>query len=312
MSSCVAVIDVGSNTIKSLVASLDEKGEIQVLNQNTEETRLGKHLANPNQREMSDQVIQAGCHSIEILLKECESFQPSAIRIIATSAIRDAKNGDQFAREVEHKTGIKVEVISGEEEARLIGKGIAADPAVPSQNRFLAIDLGGGSMEVLEYDGQKEKVNQACSLKVGAVRLKEMFITDSSAVLKDKEKEQIKEYGREQLNASGLEFGNDSIHLIGAGGAITITRAILAEKEGKTLEGFSRELTKNQCETLFEELASKTLEERLLIPELPSKRADILPVALLVLLETMRWCGKEKLIHSFYNLRYGVVSEMLK
>ncbi|MGB0257242.1 MAG: Ppx/GppA phosphatase family protein, partial [Coraliomargarita sp.] len=139
----VAVIDVGSNSIKLLVAKAGNSSDsIETVFAETIETRISAGISR-ELPSLTEEAMDAGLKTIQDLVHLAHDYQPSAIRIVATSAVRDAINGMDFIESVTQTTGIPMQVLSGTEEATLIGKGLACDPQIAGVHRFLQMDLGG-------------------------------------------------------------------------------------------------------------------------------------------------------------------------
>src|SRR5690625_6154359 len=115
----VAVIDIGSNTIKLLVAQLSPENRIEVLLRESSETRLGKGL-NAKEPRFDSEMIERAEKAVCELLNKAEKLSPAATRIVATSAVRDAVNRDEFTSALRKQTGIEPDVLTGEQEAEFI------------------------------------------------------------------------------------------------------------------------------------------------------------------------------------------------
>ena len=180
MSEAVAVIDVGSNSIKLLVADANPDGSINTLFTETVETRISGGISKelPN---LKKEAMVSGIETISELLRLARKFKPGQTEIVATSAVRDAMNGQDFIDAVEEATGIHMRLLSGTEEATYIGKGLACDPAISGAEEFIQMDIGGGSLELIRQE--KSKLGQVVSLRLGAVRISERFIADRDAII---------------------------------------------------------------------------------------------------------------------------------
>jgi exopolyphosphatase/guanosine-5'-triphosphate,3'-diphosphate pyrophosphatase len=162
----LAAIDVGTNTIKVLVASVEEDGALEVLAREKEMVRLGTETLFTGR--LSEEAIEAGVSAIEKLVKEARSAGAEEIRAVATCALREASNAREFQAAVLRRTGVSVDVISGEEEARLIH--LAARSEFPLQlDPLLVLDIGGGSSELIVSRGERVLLSE--SIPMGVVRL---------------------------------------------------------------------------------------------------------------------------------------------
>ena len=302
----IAVIEVGSNTIKLLVAGPGPN--IQTLYWAALETRISRGIGETEPR-LSEAGIEAAMESIDELLCRARSYTPVKTMVTATSAVRDAVNGDDFMARVSDRTGLPVRLLSGEEEARYTGMGVALDPSLHGRQSFYLIDLGGGSLELLDYaDGL---ASQEISLPLGAVRLMEKFVRDVDAPLNDEAIEDIGGTVKTAVLDTGFEFADRAYPLIVTGGTMTYARILLDDQIWETPAETSSNISVAALRDLFLETAQMTLERRCRIPLLPKQRADIFPTGLLVLLTVAELAGWDSLTHSFYNLRYGLAGELL-
>ena len=306
----VAVIDVGSNSIKLLVARKGgTAGSIESLFAETIETRISAGISR-ELPSLSEHAMQAGCATISKLLRLAQGYHPQEIRIVATSAVRDAVNGIDFTSRVNDATGIEIEVLSGTEEATHIGRGLACDPQIAGVSRFIQMDLGGDSLELIRFnDGG---IEQAISLQLGAVRLTERFIDNRDLPTTEAQAANIQRYVQAALQQSGFTFAPTTDAFIVTGGAFTVTRAILAARENQTIEQRSPVLLRSELSELKSELTALPLHERMTTPHLPASRADIVPTALITIEAVLQLAERQAVTHSFYNLRYGIAAEQLK
>ncbi|MDQ8195202.1 hypothetical protein QEH59_12255 [Coraliomargarita sp. SDUM461004] len=310
MPETVAVIDVGSNSIKLLVARAGAAPQsLETLFSETIETRISAGISRAVPR-LSDTAIQAGTETIAELQRIAQSYQPSQIAIVATSAVRDASNGHDFVNSVFKATGLRIRILSGTEEATYIGQGLSCDPAIAGMKRFIQSDIGGGSLELIRFENGQ--IQQAISLQLGAVRLTERFVTDKEAPLSAEIERAMRHHVTEQLNNSGFDFSCSELPLIATGGAYTVSRAVLAAQTDCDIQQSSPRLERSTLNQLKNKLAPLSLHERLSIPHLPAARADIIPTALITIDVLLEVTGRSSLTHSFYNLRYGIAANLLR
>ncbi|MEC8614453.1 MAG: phosphatase [Verrucomicrobiota bacterium] len=310
MPDTVAVIDVGSNSIKLLVARAGAKSNnLETLCSETIETRISGGIS-CNLPSLNEDAITAGTVTIAKLQNMAQSYQPDRTAIVATSAIRDAVNGDDFVQKVAEATGLQIRTLSGTEEANYIGQGISCDPAIGGMTSFLQTDIGGGSLELIRFEDSK--IQQAISLQLGAVRLTERFVKDADAPITLKIESSIHKYVTKQLISSDFDFSPAELPLIGTGGAYTVSRAMLVAKTESDIEHTSPHLERSTLSQLKNKLTTLPLRERLSIPNLPAARADIMPTALITIDALLEVATRSRLTHSFYNLRYGVAAHLLK
>ena len=309
-SDTVAVIDVGSNSIKLLVAQQGKQpNNIETVLGETIETRISTGISRAFPR-LRDEAMAAGLETIRHLLQIARIYCPKRIRIVATSAVRDALNRSDFMAMVNDATGITLSILSGKEEATLIGKGLSCDPRIADMHQFIQMDIGGGSLELIRFE--HEQIVNAISLQLGAVRLTEHFVKDREQAIDTQTADLIQAYVRQTVQDSGFDFTPASNPMVVTGGALTVTRAVLAAKAGSSLEKFPPVLTLGQIHSLKDEIIALPLHERMAVPHLPAARADIIPSALITIETVMNLARREQLTHSFYNLRYGVAAAMLE
>lgn len=305
----VAAIDVGSNSIKLLVACLGNDVEcIETLFVETIETRISAGISRESPR-LSSEAIRAGTESIAELVRLASSYSPTQIQLVATSAVRDALNRKDFINSVKAATGHTIRILGGIEEATTIGKGLACDPSIKNTPQFIQMDIGGGSLELIRFS--HGTIEKALSLQLGAVRLTERFVENREIPIEASVETQIKEHIHKELTKSEFPFSPNSDRLIATGGAFFVTRAMLAAEAGTTIDDFRAEFTANDISTLKSKLAVMPLHKRISVPHLPASRADIVPIALMTIEAVLKHAQRDRFTHSFYNLRYGLVAGML-
>jgi len=224
--------------------------------------------------------------------------------------VRDAQNGAEFGERVRTATGHTLRILSGEEEANLIGRGLTCDPALAALRDFQVFDLGGGSLECLAF--RDRRIAQAVSLQLGCVRLTELFVTDSSQPFSTEAAKQIAAHTREVLAASApwLSRSADATS-VGTGGTLATVRAISGARRGTTIEHTDARITVAQLRELLDWLGRLPLAERRKTAGLPPARADVFPAALATLIAVAEFGGFDGYRNSLYNLRFGLAAEAL-
>lgn len=306
-SSIRAVIDIGSNSIKILVAEFEGRTWIRTLLQHTDETRIGGYLGAGGSA-MTEEALRLGVMSVEKLLERAAPHKPSAVAIVATSAVRDAENRDVFCRLVHAATGHSIRILSGEEEARGIVDGIRCDPGLEDPDHFNLLDQGGGSLEIVRVNGHSL---QEQSLPLGAVRLFKQFQKGNLGPMALETREAIRQRVFDLVPADIGEAGGEKRAWSGTGGALSLIRVLLARREGCEVDDRSSELSREALEAFFQECAALPVEKRISLAGIPSARADILPAGLCAILAVMERAGIENIRHSFFNLRFGVAAQLV-
>jgi exopolyphosphatase / guanosine-5'-triphosphate,3'-diphosphate pyrophosphatase len=308
----VAVIDIGSNTIKLLVAARSPTGGVDTVRYAVEEARIGRGLGGKRPALDADSMTR-GATAVAKLLALARGNSPAKIALVATSAVRDAANGRVFAARILRETGHPVRILTGEEEADAIGRGLAADPALAGARDFYLFDLGGGSLECLEF--RARHALQSVSIPLGCVRLTERCVADPSLPFTAADRANVAAAVRQAFAADapgGFRFSLPSpAAAVATGGTVTTVRAMLAAQIGHALDDSSTTVTVAELEQLLARSAALPLASRRELPGLPAARADVFPTALATILEVARLAGVERFTHSFYNLRYGIADELL-
>ena len=305
----VAVIDIGSNSIKVLIASRAAEGGVAPVSFHTVDARIGAGISKSEPR-LSEEGMQRGVDAIRALLAHAAPYKPGQTVLVATSAVRDARNGDEFRAKVRAATGHDIRILSGNEEANLIGRGLTCDTALRDLRDFYVLDLGGGSLECLAF--RHRHIEQALSLQLGCVRLTEKFVADPSAPFSRASQSQIADHTRAVLAQSGFRFSlGELAATVGTGGTVTSVRAILGAREEKSFESTSATITTAQLSELLTWIGALPLEERKKVPGLPAARADVFPTALATFLAVAEIGRITAFRNSLFNLRYGVAAELL-
>ena len=308
MSPTVAVIDIGSNSIKVLVAARDASGVITALKSRTIDARISAGISKTEPK-LSEEGMVRGLAAIQELLAGTKPFAPAKVVLVATSAVRDAGNGGEFRARVRAATGHDIRILTGDEEANLIGRGLTCDPALADLKDFYVFDLGGGSLECLLF--RDRKIAHAMSLQLGCVRLTEKFIKDATAPLDQAEASTLARHVQDELKRSGFRFPIIAPAAVFAGGSMSTVRAIKGARHGLTLEDTPAVIGTDTLADLIDELAPMTLEERKAVPGLPAARADVFPAALVTIITVADYAHIERFHHSLHNLRWGLAAEAL-
>jgi len=303
----VAIIDIGSNSIKVLIAERKDDGSLSALKLRTIDARISAGISQAAPR-LSEEGMARGLEAIRVLLADTAPFLPSRIVLVATSAVRDAQNGPEFRERVRDATGHTIRILSGEEEAGLIGRGLTCDPALAGLRDFYVFDLGGGSLECLAF--RDRRIGQAASLQLGCVRLMEQFVADPTQPAAASLVPDITRHVQEVLARSGFVFSLPAIAVsVGTGGTLTTVRTVLAARAGRTLEETDPLITLAQLREMFAWLGGLPLVARRQVAGLPPARADVFPTALATMIALAGIGGLNAFLNSLYNLRWGLAAE---
>jgi exopolyphosphatase/guanosine-5'-triphosphate,3'-diphosphate pyrophosphatase len=305
----VAVIDIGSNSIKILVAARDAAGGLSSRHYRTIDARISAGISRAEPR-LTAEGMARGLEAIRSLLADAATHSPTKIILVATSAVRDALNGAEFIAQVLAATGHPIRLLSGDEEANLIGRGLTCDPALGDLRDFYVFDLGGGSLECLAF--RDRRIEQAVSLQLGCVRLTEKLVQDPTAPLTIHQAIAIATYTRDLIRRSGFRFSlPPTATAIGTGGTFSAVRTIHGARDGHTLAETATNLPLASLCTLLDDLGKLPLVDRKKIPGLPPARADVFPAALATVITLAELGNFSAFENSLYNLRWGIAAEAL-
>jgi len=166
----LAAIDIGSNSVRLLVAEALRGGAYRILDEEREPTRLGRSVSAKGQ--LDNESMERTIAALRTFKQIAAGYQATSLRTIATCAVREARNGPEFCRRVREQVGLEVEVISGDREARLAFSSVQNAFDLSGKNAIVA-DIGGGSTEVVFATGNL--IESIFSTPLGAVRLTEQF-----------------------------------------------------------------------------------------------------------------------------------------
>ncbi len=305
-----AVIDIGSNSIKILVATRREGGRIEALKAHTIDARISAGISQAVPL-LSEEGMARGLSAIQDLLSLASPFAPTTTILVATSAVRDAANGPEFRQRVLDATGHTIRILTGDEEADLIGRGLTCDPALTHLQNFYVFDLGGGSLECLAF--RDRRIEQEMSLKLGCVRLTEKFINDPAAPLQPDACTALALHVRDTIKSAGFRFNLPAgAEAVFTGGTMTGVRLIKAALHGAKLEDTPATVSVATLHDLLDEIGSLTLEARKQIPGMPAARADVFPAALVTVVTLAEFGLFDRFHHSLYNLRWGLAAVSLE
>lgn len=306
-----AAIDIGTNSIHLVVVKIAKDGSFETIDQVKEVVRLGEGSEN-DIKHLTDSAIKRGINALKTFKGIAESHT-AKIRAVATSAVREASNKNDFLKKIKEETGIDTEIISGHEEARLIYLG--ALRALPIYAKtILLIDIGGGSTEFLV--AKEGVVLYSNSLKIGAVRLTNKFfpegrltkfaITDAQTYVEGMIYPVFRDLHK-------FEF--DSI--VGTSGTIMACGNMIAAQKGEVkttptiLNNF--EFSIDQLKRIKNNVLNyKTAEERKSLSGLDSKRADIIPAGVILLSSIFEMLELQSLVISGFALREGIVIDSIQ
>jgi exopolyphosphatase/guanosine-5'-triphosphate,3'-diphosphate pyrophosphatase len=296
-----AVIDVGTNSVKLFVAERRTDGDWATVVDRSEVTRLGEGLAETGR--LGEEPAGRTLGVIAAMVDEARGYGAESIAAVGTAGLRIADNSPRFAAAVRERTGVEVEVISGEEESRLAY--LAAKTSVGVGNGSTVVfDTGGGSSQFTFGEG--DRVRERFSVEVGAVRFTERFGLD-------------REVDDETLSAARASIAEGLSRLdgrpppevvVGIGGAVTNLTSVkleLAVYDAAAVRGAVLEA--GEVERQIELYRTRTADQRREIVGLQPKRAEVILAGACIVRTVLAKLGRDVLTVSDRGLRHGVMLE---
>jgi exopolyphosphatase/guanosine-5'-triphosphate,3'-diphosphate pyrophosphatase len=302
----LAVIDVGSNSVRLLVVELLQDGTYRTLDDEKETTRLGQGLVATGMLSTVAMVRTANC--IARMRGIAQGYGVSRLRVIGTSAVRDATNQREFLALVRDTAVVTLEVLSEEDEARHAHRSASAGfdlTDVPAA----VVDIGGGSTEIVL--STKGVVEHVCSIPIGAVRVSEMFATSAGMGGMRQMRRYVSKCLRQAL--PNLPFAPTVV--VGTGGTFTAIAALVGAKEqaaGRSADrAFGYELRRSEVRHALDRLGSMSLRERMRLPRLSPERADIIVGGAAIAEGVLRHLNVNRLRVHDKGVRDGLVLSMI-
>ena len=301
----LAAVDIGTNSIRLVVAEVQSDGSYRVLDQDREMTRLGRGLYDRGR--IGDEPMEQSLQTLGRMKAIAEGFNARELRAIATSAVREAANGRDFVREAWRRCRVRVEVVPPEEEARLAFRSVSRHYDL-SDRLTAIVDIGGGSAEVILAAGGV--IDQVVSLPLGAVRLTERYC--KSDPLRSKHWKAL----RRGIDATIKEMmGKPPFAaevMIGSGGTFTnLAEMAQLERDGKVAHARDHAISRAEVVRLLDRLRETPLEARRQIPGLNPQRADIIIAGVAAIARLMRRLGTQRVLVNDRGIRDGVLLSMI-
>lgn len=298
----VASIDIGTNTILLLIATVEE-GKIRPLYEKETVVRLGEGVQKNGL--LLKEAMERGSQTLAQYLKCCQEYEVEKIFAVGTSALREARNSNQFLTMVKEKLNLSIEVISGEEEASLSFLAVARD-IEETEKSILVVDVGGGSTEFIL--GKGDRISQWISLPLGSVRFTEQFL--HSDPVQEEEWEKMEKRMRGLLDC--IPHPQEPFSMVAVGGTATTLASVemgLEEFDTEKIHHFV--LEKEGLNKQLFLFRSKTIQERKKIPGLPAARADVILAGGAILYLTMEELHCPFVLISCQGVRYGLLYKKL-
>ena len=308
----IAAIDIGTNSIHMVIVKIEPTlPAFSVIAKEKDTVRLGER--DPKTGALTPEAIDRSLAALRRCKDLAESLNVSEIIAVATSATREARNGQDFLKQIESELGIVVNLISGQEEARRIYLGVLSGMDFGDRPNVI-VDIGGGSTELILADIHEPRF--LSSTKVGAVRLAREFVTTDP--ISEDELNYLRAYVRGMLERSVGEIWhklqlNEVPSLIGTSGTIETLAVIHAlKKQGSVpnpIGGY--QVSYEDLDAIVKKLAGMTCKERLEVSGISDKRAEIIVPGAIILLEVMTMLNLDSLTICEQALREGIIVDWM-
>ncbi len=304
----LAILDIGTNSIHMVLAEVDPDGSYKILDRFKDMTRLGDGTFAT--RRLSEAAMTRGLDVIRNLVTLARNKGYDRIEAVATSAVREARNGGEFLEAIAKTVGLRVRVVTGQEEARLIYLGVRQSMDL-SDRPTLVVDVGGGSVELIL--GNRMRMRRGQSLKIGAIRMKDLFLRKDppgKQMLKDLEHAIDKELTRAIRTFKAGEYERI---VATSGMAANLAEIIHLRRTGRPIPQLNlATISLKEIRAVEQTLRRATFKERLTIPGLDPKRADTLLPAAVVLRTVLERTGHEGLTISDKAIREGIIYDFIE
>lgn len=300
-----AAIDIGSNSVRMQAAEFIPGAATRILISAREVTRLGESVFRSGR--ISPEAMELVSTVLAGMAKQYSGLDVVGIRAVATSAVRDASNSQEFLDRAAKAIGAPVEVISGQEEARLIHLGVQSRWPHPNQE-ILIVDVGGGSAEIIL--SEKGEMREAFSKPLGAVRLTEVFLKNDPPT--PQEIHHLEEYIHERL-AGAVRRNGQRKWSRGVGTSATVAAVVSAiNRVPRTKRDQADRLraSTRQVRSLYQQLCQENLKERQNISGIGPRRAQIIIPGAAVLLHVLEGFQLPSLYYSAAGLRDGIIADL--
>jgi exopolyphosphatase/guanosine-5'-triphosphate,3'-diphosphate pyrophosphatase len=300
----VGIIDIGSNSIRLVINEETEHGAHHVIDESKESARLSEKIGPDAILKLEDQ--HALCQTLNYFKKMCEANRTTMIRAVATAAIRNAANSADILTYVEHNTGLKIELLSGEEEARLGFLGMIN--SLDLKDGFL-VDIGGGSSEITLFENRE--LIKSVSFPFGSVNTTKRYTKNGD--LNDDDIIQIRTMVENALDKqkSWLQ-SRKGLPLVGLGGTIrNICKLDQRQRKYSLPLTHNYDMEASSVDQLMEQLSTLSVENRKKVEGMSKDRADIIVPGLIILQTIFRFVGAHRYKISGSGIRDGIYYEII-
>lgn len=300
----VAIIDIGTNSIKFFVGERNEDGTIQTIVDKNDIAQLGEGLRETGL--ICPEALERNAQSVAAFAKEAIENGAEKIVSVGTMALRTAKNSADFVARVKELCGVEVQVIPGEEEARLSYLAVLSGLPLEEGGELVIFDTGGGSTEFIFGEGTTLK--NRFSVNLGALIITENFFSDDP--VKEGSVDAAIAYIDEEFAKAGV--AGKPIQVVGMGGTVTSMGAVkhkMVKYNPDVIQGST--LTKEDVQEQVDTYAARTVEQRRELPGLQPKRAGTILAGACILKDILARLDAPQLTISDRGLRHGLAFDLL-
>ena len=293
----IAFIDLGSNSVRFVIYEISKTGSYRLIYQEKESVRLSENMWGTH--ELTEEAMERSLRALKGFVHMADAMAVDTIKAVATAAVRLAKNGDAFIKSVKERTGLDLERIAGEEEARLGFLGVINTIGLKD---FIIFDLGGASTEITLV--RNRHITKSVSLPIGALTLTGTYQKGDEYTPKELDKltKVVKKTIKEHT-----WLRNVKLPLLGIGGtARNIAKMDQRKLSYPITKLHNYEIPHHRFHEILEEVKGKSLEERKKISGLSSERADIIIAGLTIVEELFNYVNTKTLVVGGCGLREGL------
>lgn len=300
----LAAIDIGSNSIRQIIADVSPEGRIRVLDEMKAAPRLGTGLDRAGR--LNEDSMGHALEALQRMATLARQYGVAKVEAVATSAVRDAANGRTFLDLVRRETGLRIRLLHGEEEARLAFRSALAHFDL-ARGRSVVMDVGGGSLELaMAADGLVERL---VSLPYGAIRMTEQYLGVTPS---RKDIRKLRQAVRDDIRKALPLRDWRGAQLICSGGTFTNLAGIYLYRQGTSSAAgrvHGTRVPREELEHIIDLLQACSSEERAQVRGLNVGRSDIILAGLVVAAEVMARIESRELLVSAYGIREGLLLE---
>jgi exopolyphosphatase / guanosine-5'-triphosphate,3'-diphosphate pyrophosphatase len=300
-----ASVDIGSNSVRMEAAEVTPGQPSRILASERQVTRLGASVFRTGR--ISQDSMDLICGVLGNMAQQYKRLEVNAVRSVATAAVRDASNQQEFIARASAALGTDVEIISGQEEARLIHLGVKSRWPHPKE-RFLIIDVGGGSAEIIL--SENERMDKAFSKPLGALRLQELFLRTDPARTADLHR--LGEYIEERIGSAVRRLGGTHIDRV-VGTSATASAVVCAVNRiprARRDESDRKRAATTQIRKLYRDISTLDISARQKITGIGPRRAEIIIPGTAVLLHILDALHMPALFYSAAGVRDGIIADL--